>query len=187
MRRNRRRVLKTSTIAAPKVTYQSDGNPARSNPRTLNEPTHPSTPTYGAPVVTVSAAPRWKVKKTRAAGGSVFIPRSGPGGQDGYLVAYNIGIYAEGSRRGLEALKPDFTLEDNFDNGAKFPNLRLVDWNIDVPGFARALMGAGKHDGCGNWDYSLTRLGNGFDNTYFEVNDTGAVSTDNTKIGRAHV
>ena len=44
---------------------------------------------------------------------------------DLYLVAYNIGIYAEGSRRGLEALKPDFTLEDNFDNGAKFPGLRL--------------------------------------------------------------
>jgi len=57
-----------ATIAAPTVTYQSDGNPARSNPRTLNEPSHPSTPTYGAPVVTVSAAPRWKVKKTRAAG-----------------------------------------------------------------------------------------------------------------------
>ena len=171
-----------ATIAAPTVTYQSDGNPARSNPRTLNEPSHPSTPTYGAPVVTVSAAPRWKVKKTRAAGGSVFIPRSGPQGEDGYLVAYNIGIYAEGSRRGLEALKPDFTLEDNFDNGAKFPGLRLVDWNIDVPGFARALMGAGKHDGCGNWDYSLTRLGNGFDNTYFEVNDTGAASTRNTTV-----
>ena len=171
-----------ATIAAPTVTYQSDGNPARSNPRTLNEPSHPSTPTYGAPVVTVSAAPRWKVKKTRSSGGGVFIPRSGPNGEDGYVMGYNIGIYAEGARRGLEALKPDFTLEDNFDNGAKFPNLRLVDWNIDVPGFARALMGAGKHDGCGNWDYSLTRLGNGFDNTYFEVNDTGAVSTDNTTV-----
>ena len=171
-----------ATIAAPTVTYQSDGNPARSNPRTLNEPSHPSTPTYGAPVVTVSAAPRWKVKKTRSSGGGVFIPRSGPNGEDGYVMGYNIGIYAEGARRGLEALKPDFTLEDNFDNGAKFPGLRLVDWNIDVPGFARALMGTGKHDGCGNWDYSLTRLGNGFDNTYFEVNDTGAASTDNTTV-----
>ena len=132
--------------------------------------------------ISVSAAPRWKVKKTRSSGGGVFIPRSGPGGEDGYVMGYNIGIYAEGARRGLEALKPDFTLEDNFDNGAKFPGLRLVDWNIDVPGFARALMGAGKHDGCGNWDYSLKRLSNGFDNTYYEVNDTGAASA---KIGRA--
>lgn len=171
-----------ATIAAPTVTYQSDGNPARSNPHTLNEPTHHSTPTYGAPRVKVSAAPRWQVKKTSAAGGGVFIPGSGPNGEDGYVMGYNIGIYAEGSRRGLEALKPNFTLEDNFANDAKFPGLRLVTWDINVPGFARALMGAGNHDGCGNWDYSLKRLSNGFDNTYYEVNDTGAASTSNTTV-----
>lgn len=167
-----------TTIAAPTVGFGSDGNTGTYTPTVLNG-NYSGVQLYGAPTLTVSAAPRWKVVKT-AATGTAFLPGSGPGGQDGYVVPFNIGVYAEGSRKGLEALQPNFTIAENF-NDADMPNARFVDWNINLSGFSSVPMGPGpepsQQNGCGDWRDQLARLGNYFDNTFYQVNDAGAVNS----------
>ena len=165
-----------ATIAAPKFTHQSATNPPSAPTVTWNDPSA-AEPTHGLPTLTVSAAPRWVIKKTAAGNGSVFVPGSGPNGEDGYVAAFNIGVHAQGSRKGLEALKPDFTIAENFLNPSSnpyggMPSIQLVNWNISSSGFANIPMGpAPGQEGCGDWKNQLARLSNYFDNTAYHVND----------------
>lgn len=170
-----------TTIAPPMVSFQSTNNPLVNTPTVLNGTIGDET-FYGAPTLTVSAAPRWQVAKRAASNGAMFVPQSGPGGENGYILAFNIGVYARGSRKGLEALQPDYSIDENF-NDADMPNARLIDWDISVPEFSTSLpMGPGAEpshqNGCGDWRTQLWRVGNYFDNGYYGVNDTGA--TPNT-------
>jgi uncharacterized repeat protein (TIGR01451 family) len=53
----------------------------------------------------LSATPRWDVNKEETyLGGRVFVPGSGPAGEDGFIMISRIGVFARGSRKGLEAL-----------------------------------------------------------------------------------
>ena len=166
-----------TVINPPAVTYRSASNPSTSTPTVLNG-TVGSETFYGIPPLTVSAAPRWQVRKVRASNGAVFVPRSGPSAEDGYVAAFNVGVYAQGSRKGLEALQPSYTIGDNYTD-TDMPNARLVTWNISVPGYASANMGASPgQQGCGDWKNQLSRLGNYFDNVFYNVNDTGASASN---------
>ncbi len=170
-----------TAIAPPAVSFQSANNPLVNTPTILNGPIGDET-FYGAPALKVSAAPRWQVAKKAASNGAMFVPQSGPGGENGYILAFNIGVYAQGSRKGLEALQPNYSIAENFSD-ADMPNARLIDWDISVPEFSTSLpMGPGAEpahqNGCGDWRTQLRRVGNYFDNGHYGVNDTGA--TPNT-------
>lgn len=176
-----------TTIAPPTPTFQSAGNPGPFTATPLTG-VFGDTTLYGVPTLTVSAAPRWKVKKTVTEGGGLFIPKSGPNGEDGYITGFNLGVYASGSRKGLEALQPNYQLQENF-NDPDMPNARLVTWNVDSAGFAKLPMGAGTEpidqNGCGDWKSQLARLGNFFDNTYYQPNDNGVIaSTVSTNVAK---
>lgn len=166
-----------TTIAPPTPTFKSTNNPGP-YPAAPRSGVFGDTTLYGTPTLTVSAAPRWKVQKT-AVGGGVFIPGSGPAGEDGYVTVFNIGVYASGSRKGLEALQPDYLIREDF-NDVDMPNARLLNWNVNSPGYATLPMGAGaehlQQNGCGDWRSQLLRLGNSFDNVYNQPGDTGATS-----------
>ncbi|HPZ56840.1 hypothetical protein [Ottowia sp.] len=175
-----------TVIQPPSLTLQSAHNTA-STPTPLNG-TYGADTFYGLPPLSVSAAPRWKVAKTPAANGAVFIPKSGPNGEDGYIASFNIGIYAQGSRKGLEALQPNFTLADNFSNPATnanggMPNAQLVTWDVIVPYFASMPMGPSNQKGCGDWRNQLGRVGNYSDNGYAVVNDTGNTASTAANAG----
>ena len=175
-----------TTVAPPVPTFQSASNTSGYTPTPLTG-VFGGTALYGTPTLTVSAAPRWKVQKTVAPGGGVLIPGSGPMGQDGYIVGFNIGVYAAGSRKGLEALRPDFTIAENF-NDPDMPGARLVDWNVNVPGFANLPMGAGtepaNQNGCGDWRSQLARVGNQYDNLFYFPADYGATGSSATTAVR---
>ncbi len=166
-------------MPAPDVTYQSDNNPIDNTPGVLTGPVGNQT-YYGLPDLTVSAAPRWQVGKNTGNHYlyARFIPGSGPGGEDGYVLGYNIGVYATGSRKGLEALAPDFSISENFADGDT-PNAQLVTWNMNVPGFiASDFSAATGANGCGNWGNNFPALGNYIDNGFHYPRDTG--TTDST-------
>ena len=163
-----------TTISPPIPTFRSANN-------TDNYTAHSSNvaPLLGTPTLTVSAAPRWEVVKQVSAGGAVFVPGSGPAGEDGYIAGFSLGVRAVGSRKGLEALQPNFTITENF-NDPDMPNARLINWPINVASFANLPMGSGaepaQQNGCGDWRSQLARLGNSFDNTYYLPMDNGATA-----------
>lgn len=154
-------------VQRPIVTLSGNGNPANSSPTTLNGVVGAET-FYGLPALTVKAAPRWNVAKGPAHLNPQFLPGSGPNGEDGFVFGYNIGIYAIGSRKGLEALNTA-TLSDNF-NDADFPNARLVTWPLVIPGFANTNL---TPNNCGNWSSFASVAGNSFDNPFANVGDLG--------------
>lgn len=163
-----------TTLGAPSASFFSDSNAQQTAAVTSTGGLH------GTPGLTVSAAPRWQVSKTLGPGGVVFVPGSGPGGEDGYIAPFNLGVYAQGSRKGLEALQPNFTIDDSFVTSPSLPNARLVTWNVASP-YATLPMGGGgggaepaSQNGCGDWRSQLLRLGNQFDNGYHRANDFGA-------------
>jgi len=168
-----------ATIAPPVVGFSSTNNPGPYTP-TPTSGVIGGTTLYTPVTLTVSAAPRWLVNKWSA--GSVFIPGSGPSGEDGYVIGFSIGVYAAGSRKGLEALSQSYTITDDFSD-LNIPSARLVDWDIIVPNFANMPMGTGteptKQNGCGDWYNQLSRLRNVFDNTYYRPNDRGMTQSTN--------
>lgn len=168
-----------TTIAPPSVSFESANNPRTDTPTVVTGPIGDET-FYGAPTLKVSAAPRWLVAKKPAHNGAAFVPGSGPNGENGYVLAFNIGLYAKGSRKGLEALQPNYTIAESF-NDTDMPNARLIDWKVSVAGFADLPMGPGTEpaaqNGCGDWHGQLVRLGNYFDNVHYHVSDWGATES----------
>ena len=176
-----------ATVAAPTITFSSAGNPAQSlnggSPTFDPAATPPVTvgklvgtvgadTFYGLPTLTVSAAPRWNLAKS-AIRGAGFVPGSGPNGEDGFVFSWNLGIFAKGSRKGLEAITGSYTIEENF-NDPDFPNARFVNWNLTSAGYATIDMSATGQNGCGDWRSQFPYLGNVVDNGFYLPNDTGA-------------
>ncbi|MBX7214654.1 MAG: hypothetical protein K1X39_11635, partial [Thermoflexales bacterium] len=162
-----------ATVGAPTVTFQSANNAANSSPTALNGVVGSET-FYGMPDLVISAAPRWDLWKNFITGQNVvFLPGSGPAGEDGYVFPWSLGILAHGSRKGLEALQSPFTITDTF-NDPDFPNAQFIDWPLIIPGFANTdLTGTGH---CQGWKAIGRRLGNTFDNTFYMVNDYEGVA-----------
>jgi uncharacterized repeat protein (TIGR01451 family) len=159
-----------ATIAPPVVTYRSN-NFATTSPSALVATIGDIAPGggtytenfYGLQTLTVSAAPRWNVGLSRIVGGGAsFVPGSGPSGEDGIVFSWNMGVFAVGSRKGLEALHGTYTVTDNF-NDLDFPNAKFVTWNINSPGYAAVDFSATGHNGCGNWNSELSILGYAID------------------------
>ncbi len=167
-----------ATVAAPTVTYSSTSNAANSTPTVLNG-TVGTESFFGMPTLTVSAAPRWNLRKAQNWTTVAFVPGSGPAGEDGFVFNYGFHIFAKGSRKGLEALGGSYTINDNF-NDADFPTARWVDWNMNVPGYVATDMSPTGQNGCGDLRNQLAVLGNTFDNIYATVNDFG--NTNNSTV-----
>ncbi|MBK6748353.1 hypothetical protein [Ottowia sp.] len=165
-----------TTIAPPTITLWSAGNAPQSSPTVLTD-ANAQPPRYGSPTLTVSAAPRWVVdKRPSQSANARFIPGSGPAGQDGYVVGFHIGVKAVGSRKGLEALQPDWSFADDFSSGGAYPNSQLVTWDI-VNDYANIRMGAGvepaQQNACGDYRGQLSFASNAFDNGFYLANDVG--------------
>lgn len=147
-----------ATMAAPSVSYQSTNNPLSTTVTINND----GISTFGLPVMTISAAPRWNLAKQTFMGAQ-YVPGSGPLGQDGFVFSWNLGIYAQGSRKGLEAINGAYTISENF-NDPNFPNAQWVTWNMVSPNIAANFSAAGQN-GCGDWHREF------FINTQYIDND----------------
>ena len=166
-------------VQRPIVTLSGNGNPATSSPTTLNGVVGAET-FYGLPALTVKATPRWNVEKGTAHQGPQFVPGSGPNGEDGFVFGWSVGVYATGSRKGLEALS-SVTLSDNF-NDPDFPNARLVTWPIIVPGFSNINL---TPNNCGNWNSQAFASANNYDSPFARVGDLGtSIGTQNYQVRR---
>jgi len=180
-----------TTIAPPTITLWSDGNVPQSSPTVLTD-ANAQPPLYGSPTLTVSAAPRWVVdKRPSGSANARFIPGSGPAGQDGYVVGFHIGVKAVGSRKGLEALQPNWSFDDNFNSGGNYPGSQLVTWDI-VNDYANIHMGPGveatQQNACGDYRGQLGFAGNSFDNIFYLANDFGSTdSTTSIRVARGGV
>lgn len=163
-----------ATVAAPNVSYTSTQTASATNPVAYS--TGGATPQYGLPTLSISAAPRWDVVKQTGLTPR-FVRSSGPAGEDGYIIGYNIGIRATGSRKGLEALQPSVSFVDNFAD-ADFPNARLITWPMNTA----AVQATGTNfnmtpANCANTRGILTVLTNGrLDNVNTVVGDLGTTS-----------
>ncbi len=134
-----------ATMNPPAFEFVSSSNPATTSVTALNGVIGAES-FYGLPTLTVRASPRWNLKKSVPSNPrAVFInesgpPGSGPGGvgaADGYLFSWNVGIFAMGSRKGLEALgTANFT--ENWNN-PNLPNAQLVTWSIKDPNVANTI------------------------------------------------
>ena len=178
-----------TTVAPPTITFGSTSNPASNVlvPGALTGSIGAET-FYGMPNLLVSAAPRWDLVKGSLRGG-LFVPKSGPAGEDGYVFSWNIGIKANGSRKGLEALSSAGWVENysdlsplSPDTGADdYPNAKLVAWDMQNPGFISTNVTSAASNGnprhCGDWQNQLTVLGNTFDNTFYFPTDSGKTAT----------
>ena len=136
------------------------------------------TTTYGLPTLTVSATPRWNVQK--ALRGRYFVPKSGPNGEDGFLLAWEMRVYAQGSRKGLEALKGPYVINDDF-TSTNFPNVRFVDWRVNPTGWnTNADLSSTGQNGCGDWRNQLSAMGTTLDYMGSGVADLGV--TNNSTV-----
>ena len=169
-----------ATLAAPIVSYTSNQTTSATNPVAYTTGTAPAQ--YGLPVLTVSAAPRWDlVKANTPSGQGRMLPASGPNGEDGYVLAYSIGIRALGSRKGLEALQPTMQFTDVFTD-TDFPNARVITWPMNT-----AAMQAGGTNfnptpgSCGNYKSGWPHFGNTLDNAFYLANDYGTANPTATQ------
>ena len=117
-----------ATITPPSISYTSD---QQALPLAFNGA---SNVTDSNPILTVSAAPRWDVAITAPWVGAIFVAKSGPNEEDGYIFSYNIGVKALGSRVGLEALNSakGLNFSADFGNSANaaspVKNAQLLTW-----------------------------------------------------------
>jgi uncharacterized repeat protein (TIGR01451 family) len=164
-----------ATINPPTAEFSSTSNAATSALTATLNGTVGFEVFYGRPALTIKASPKWNLNK-RAIRGGLYVPGSGPpgtgpggvGGANGFVFGWNIGVYATGSRKGLEALNTaGFT--ENW-NDPDFPNSQLVTWNMQVPGFVSTDV---TPNNCGNWQNVQGVLGNAFDNVFFTPVDYG--------------
>ena len=152
-------------LDAPKITFSSDNNAATSTPTVAND----GSTTFGMEKLTLTSSPQWDLTKDSLRGG-LFIPKSGPAGEDGFVLGFNIGIHATGSRKGLEALNTAYFTE-NF-NDPEFPNAKLVNWNINSPGFS--VVSNTDPNACAGWQTVQTAVGNYFDNGFYYPRDNNS-------------
>jgi hypothetical protein len=160
-----------ATINPPIAEFSSTTNPATSTLTAILSGTVGSEVFYGLPALTIKASPKWNLKKS-AFRGALYVPSSGPpgsgpggvGGANGFVFSWNIGIYAIGSRKGLEALNTAGFTESW--NDPDFPNSQLVTWDMQVPGFISSNI---TPRNCGDWRSALSVLGNTFDNTIMQL------------------
>jgi len=83
--------------------------------------------------LTVAAKPNWDVKHYVNWKNFQMIEKSGPSGEDGYVLPIMVGIYKQGSRKGSELLKPSFSLISDFSN-TSFPNAQIpTTWLVNNP------------------------------------------------------
>ena len=155
-----------ATLAAPTITYQSTANPLNTALTVSNDGIN----TFGLPLVTVSAAPRWNLAKQLFLGGQ-FVPGSGPLGQDGIVFSWDLGVFAQGSRKGLEAINGVYTIAESF-NDARFPNAQFVTWNMASPNIAANFSATGQN-GCGDWHREFTINTSFIDDDVYFPNDLG--------------
>lgn len=144
-------------LDAPTITFESDNNAATNTPTVANN----GSTTFGMDQLTLTSSPQWDLTKDSLRGG-LFIPKSGPAGEDGFVLGFNIGIHGTGSRKGLEALNTAYFTENYSD--PKFPNAQLVNWNIDSPGYGKVLNT--DPNACAGWQTKQQAVGNYFDNGF---------------------
>jgi uncharacterized repeat protein (TIGR01451 family) len=165
-------------VNPPTAEFSSTSNPATTALTSVLSGTVGVETFYGLPPLTIKASPKWNLNKS-AIRGALYVPGSGPpgsgpggvGGANGFVFSWNIGVYAIGTRKGLEALNTAGFTENWSD--PDFPNSQLVTWNMQVPGFVNTNI---TPNNCGNWQNALGVLGNVFDNTYYIPNDYGNVN-----------
>lgn len=157
-----------ATLNPPTVTYKSATNPATSVLTVNND----GIATFGLPILTVSAAPRWNLAKQNFTG-AYFVPGSGPLGEDGFVFAWNLGVFAQGSRKGLEAISGAYTIGENF-NDINFPNSKFVTWKMLSPSINADFSLTGQN-GCGDWQNQFPVVADVIDNGLYFPRDTGNV------------
>ena len=163
-----------AVVNAPAIFFQSANNPSSGALSPLSGVVGTET-FYGLPPVIVSASPRWNLRKANDwQGAALFVPGSGPAGEDGFIFSWSLGVFAKGSRKGLEAIAGNYTVNDTF-NDPDFPNARVLNWNVQVPGFASFDFSATGQNGCGDYKNELSVRGNVFDNYYTAPRDQGSV------------
>ena len=161
-----------ATITPPSISYTSD---QQALPLAFNGA---SNVTDSNPILTVSAAPRWDVAITAPWVGAIFVAKSGPNEEDGYIFSYNIGVKALGSRVGLEALNSakGLNFSADFGNSANaaspVKNAQLLTWPLDLKA-NNVIVNMGV-DNCVNWFNSQQQNGNLFDNWWVKPMDPGA-------------
>lgn len=108
------------SVSPPTVSFVSNQSPA-----TPVDPTPP-------PTLTTSAAPRWDAVKLPADSAAVFRAGSGPLGEDGFIVRYNILLQAQNyqnrgadSIKGLAPLGSTISITDPLPT----PNARIMDYS----------------------------------------------------------
>ena len=163
-----------ATLAPPSVSYTSNQTASATNPAAYTTPAGDTPAQYGLPTLTVSAAPRWDlVKVNTPANQGRMLPASGPNGEDGYVLAYSIGIRALGSRKGLEALQPSLTFTDTFAD-TDFPSARVITWPMNTAAMQASGTNFNPTPGsCGNYASNWPHVGNVLDNGFFMANDLG--------------
>ena len=162
-----------TTLQPPTITFSSDNNPTTNTPTVAND----GSSTFGMETITLTSSPQWDLTKESIRGG-LFIPRSGPSGEDGFVLGFNIGIHATGSRKGIEALHTAYFTE-NYDD-PEFPNAQLVNWNIDSPGYSTVLNT--DPSACAGWQTVQRALGNFLDNGHFFPRDRNTGLSTNYDI-----
>lgn len=124
--------------------------------------------------ITVIAKPTWDVRKETNWKGSVMIPASGPNGEDGYIMTYQVGVYVHRSIKGVEMLQSPIVLTDSFAD-PDLPNARLVTWPINnfwlKPNNANYELSLPANQYCYGVRDAYGMTGDRLDNTYFYVKD----------------
>ncbi|RUP27629.1 MAG: IPTL-CTERM sorting domain-containing protein [Curvibacter sp.] len=138
------------TIAPPIATLSTTSGSSSSTPTSVSGALGAGT-VYGLSALTVSAAPRWNLAVNDGSGW--VASATGPNGEDGVVFRWWLGIYAMGSRKGLEALANPYTINYNFNN-PNFPNARLMNWNVTASGSSANLSPSGQN-GCGDMWYQI--------------------------------
>lgn len=165
-----------TTINPPVFEFSSTSNTATTSLTSVLVGAVGSEVFYGLSSLTVRASPKWNLDKS-AIRAALYVPGSGPpgsgpggiGGANGFVFGWNIGVYAKGSRKGLEALSTAGFTENWAD--PDFPNAKLVTWNMNEPGFVSTNNIVPNN--CGNWQNAQGVLGNVFDNIYYLPYDLG--------------
>ena len=165
-----------TVITPPVISYASDQT-ASSPAIQILDGVYGTETFYAMPDVTVRAEPRWNLRVVDNRAG-VFVPASGPNGEDGFVFSWSLGVMGLGTRKGLEALQPPYNFSVDF-NDSDFPNAQIVDWDMQNTGYISANFsdaGTAAHNGCGNWYNQLSVSGNVFDNRYHRPADPGYIN-----------
>jgi len=128
---------------------------------------------YGLPDLTVKSMPTWNMSVEVGRQGPQFLTHSGPTGTEtGYIIAYNIGLWSNGSKKGQEALNTNsLVINDNYSNPT-IPGAQLVTWKLPPGVLSGTDFTPSGLNGClnsGNIMYVADNFSNVIDNNKFAL------------------